>query len=141
MTPQAYQTKIVNKTVVVTAAPRNGQTTESDSETTVTQKPTLAISTVVPTYAPTETGTEEVVEETSMMERIQNWLKGMLVVALAISGVFFLLWIVPIFLKRRDEGNDDDLPPMTGTGSSDDSSFSDYSDENDESSRDKSFDE
>jgi hypothetical protein len=76
---------------------------EEESQVVPTEE-LIATETPWPTYAPVaQVSPAEEASELTMTERIQGWLKGLLIVAAAISVIFFLLWLLPLlFGGRRD---------------------------------------
>lgn len=123
-TPVTYvttaQTKVITK--VVTASPtvtpeeKGGDFTQP----TVTLFPTTEL---FPTNTPFVIAAQETLqpvatvtpeEEMTMVEKVQGWLKGLLIIALAISAIFLILWLLPLLLgRRRDDEDNTPRPPMT----------------------------
>lgn len=102
-----------------TPQPQGGDNTGGIVRPTATR--VLATNSPWPTYAPIATLTPAPEDEFTLAERIQSFIKGLLVIALVISAIFLLLWLLPLFFKRRRKDDDDDMPPMatpTGTGTS-----------------------
>ncbi|MEO8581667.1 MAG: hypothetical protein ABI425_03730 [Patescibacteria group bacterium] len=117
-------TVIVTSTPLPTELPKGGDNT-AFSQVFVDPNP-LPTHTPSPTFQPIpEVTPEPQSDEFTMIQTIQSWLKGLLLVAVAISVVFFLLWLLPLFLRKKHD--DDDLPPtpMTGTGGTTTSPYSD----------------
>lgn len=107
--PIVYQTKTITNTVVVTATPNpvepTAEPTENNLPETFPTEPVYVTDTPWPTYAPVaQVSIEPEPEELSMTERIQGWMKGLLIVAAAISAIFFLLWLLPLLFRKRDDG-------------------------------------
>lgn len=115
------KTQIVNKTVqvIVTATPNPFIPTQAPdagyTNTTDYQVP-AATMTPWPTYAPVSITPAPDDTSVTMIDRVQNWLKGLLILAATIGAVFFLLWLLPILMKKRrdddeEDMTDDQLPP------------------------------
>lgn len=113
--PIVYKNNTITKTIIVTATPEPVTPTAEPVVNTLpeifpTSEPVIAATnTPWPTYAPVaQISPEPESEEFSMVERVQGWLKGLLIVAAVISVVFFLLWLLPLLFRKRD----DEQPPL-----------------------------